>query len=115
VALGPNGGAAVERFGRESRDQRPRSRPGELCCDIDDFSLQAKVRIAADDRDGLERLCRYVTRLILVSLAAGTMIHAVTLERDCNHGKLNDVREPTRIFDPRPEHARQRLNSQRSR
>jgi len=33
-----------------------------LCCDADGFSLHAKVRIAADDRDGLERLCRYVTR-----------------------------------------------------
>jgi len=44
-------------------DQRPRSRPGELCCGVDRFSLDAKVRIAADDRDGLELVCRYVTRL----------------------------------------------------
>jgi len=62
VALGPNSGAAVERFGLESGDQRPRCRPGELCCDVDGFSLQAEVRIAADDREGLERVCRCVTR-----------------------------------------------------
>jgi len=62
VAIGPNSGAAVERFGRESVDQRPRSRPGESCCDVDGFSLQAKVRIEAADREGLERVCRYATR-----------------------------------------------------
>jgi len=29
---------------------------------IDDFSLHAKVRTQAADRERLERLCRYVTR-----------------------------------------------------
>jgi len=82
VALGPNSGAAVERFGRESVDQRPRSRPGESCCDVDGFSLQAKVRIEAADREGLERVCRYVTRapihLERLSLApAGKWIYAL--------------------------------------
>ena len=39
-------------------------------------------------------------------LAAGTMINAVTLERVRNHAKLNGVREPIRVYDPRPEGAR---------
>jgi len=82
VALGPNSGAAVERFGRGNGDQRPRSMPGELCCDVDGFSLQAKVRIEADDREGLERVCRYVTRppirLESLSLAPdGKVIYAM--------------------------------------
>jgi hypothetical protein len=62
VALGPQSGRAVERLGRRQVDARPRFVPGELCCDIEHFSLHAKVRIAAHDRDGLERLCRYVAR-----------------------------------------------------
>ena len=35
---------------------RPLFLPGELCCDIEGFSLHAKVEIEARDRDGLERL-----------------------------------------------------------
>ena len=62
VALGPKRGSAVERLGHRQGDARPRFIPGELCCDIDYFSLHAKVRIAAHDREGLERLCRYVAR-----------------------------------------------------
>ena len=62
VALGPQSGRAVERLGRRQEDVRPRFIPGELCCDIEHFSLHAKVRIGAHDRDGLERLCRYVAR-----------------------------------------------------
>ena len=33
-----------------------------LCADIDGFSLHAAVRCGADDRQGLEQLCRYITR-----------------------------------------------------
>jgi hypothetical protein len=33
--------------------------PGELCCDVEQFSLHAKVRIEAADREGLQRLCPY--------------------------------------------------------
>ena len=32
-----------------------------LCADIDGFSLHAAVRCAADDRQALEQLCRYIT------------------------------------------------------
>jgi hypothetical protein len=61
VAIGEESSASVERLGRR-RDARPFFLPGELCCDIDGFSLHAKVEIAAHDRDGLERLCRYLAR-----------------------------------------------------
>jgi len=61
VALGPNRGAAVTRLRRPS-ETRPRYIPGLLCCDLDGFSLHARVEIGADERERLERLCRYVAR-----------------------------------------------------
>ena len=38
-----------------------------LCADINGFSLHAAVRCAADDRQALEQLCRYITRPALVN------------------------------------------------
>ena len=38
-----------------------------LCADIAGFSLHAAVRCAADDRQALEQLCRYITRLALAN------------------------------------------------
>jgi hypothetical protein len=38
-----------------------------LCADINGFSLQAALRCAADDRDALEQLCRYITRPALAN------------------------------------------------
>ena len=36
--------------------------PGSLCAEVDGFSLHAGVLVAADDREPLEHLCRYVAR-----------------------------------------------------
>ena len=84
VALGRKSGAAVERIGRRGRAERPLFVPGELCCDIERFSLHAKVLIAGADREGLERLCRYIARPPIkverLSLDAdGRMIYAPPL------------------------------------
>jgi hypothetical protein len=38
-----------------------------LCADINGFSLHAAVRCAADDRQALEQLCRYITRPALAN------------------------------------------------
>jgi hypothetical protein len=38
-----------------------------LCAGIDGFSLHAAVRCAADDRQALEQLCRYITRPALAN------------------------------------------------
>jgi len=38
-----------------------------LCADIDGFSLHAAVRCAADDRQALKQLCRYITRPALAN------------------------------------------------
>jgi hypothetical protein len=36
--------------------------PGALCSAVDGFTLHARTVIAGDDRDALERLCRYTAR-----------------------------------------------------
>lgn len=38
-----------------------------LCADIDSFNLHAGVRCCADDRQTLERFCRYITRPALAN------------------------------------------------
>ena len=38
-----------------------------LCADEQGFSLHAAVRCAADDRQALEQLCRYITRPALAN------------------------------------------------
>jgi hypothetical protein len=38
-----------------------------LCADFDGFSLHAAVRCGADERQALEQLCRYITRLTLAN------------------------------------------------
>ena len=40
-----------------------------LCANIDGFSLHAAVRCGADDRQGLEQMCRFITRPALASRA----------------------------------------------
>lgn len=61
VALGPESGQLLTRRVRQ-RDRRPHFLPGELCCDLEGFSLHAKVAIEGHDRAGLERLCRTIAR-----------------------------------------------------
>ena len=38
-----------------------------LCADVQGFSLHAAVPCAADDRQALEQLCRYITRPALAN------------------------------------------------
>jgi hypothetical protein len=56
--------AGVRRASRARSDPKsePTFLPGELCADWEGFSLHAKVRVEADDRVRLERLCRYIAR-----------------------------------------------------
>jgi hypothetical protein len=39
-----------------------RTRPAKLCAEAHGFSLHAGVRCEANDRQGIEQLCRYITR-----------------------------------------------------
>jgi hypothetical protein len=65
IAFGPRAGQKVMTVqGAMPRDTDFKK---TLCADIDGFSLHAAVRCSADDRQGLEQLCRYITRPALAN------------------------------------------------
>ena len=64
------GERAGQRLRRVLRDPATGVRTAPLCFAARGFSLHAATRIAAEDRLGLERLCRYVAR---PALAAGRL------------------------------------------
>ena len=59
LATGPRAGRRVRRL---LSDPSAGQRSGRLCFSARGFSLHAATRIEAEDRLGLERLCRYVLR-----------------------------------------------------
>ena len=65
IAFGPRAGQKVLTV----QGAMPREKDFKqiLCADIDGFSLHAAVRCAADDRQALEQLCRYITRPALAN------------------------------------------------
>jgi len=60
-STGAHAGAPVLQIGRDPKAPWVTSR-GQLQAHLDGFDLHAGVAIAADDREGLERLCRYELR-----------------------------------------------------
>ena len=65
IAFGPRAGQKVLTLqGAMPRDADFKQ---NLCADIDGFSLRAAVRCAADERQALEQLCRYITRPALAN------------------------------------------------
>ena len=61
VALGPRAGARVQRLGDE-RDTAAVTSRGTRQAHLEGFDLHANVWVSANDRAGVERLCRYVSR-----------------------------------------------------
>ncbi len=61
VALGERAGQAFTRLGTRAV-REVAFVPGELCAQIDGFSLHARVRVPPGDRGRLEHLCRHVAR-----------------------------------------------------
>jgi Putative transposase len=61
VALGPRAGARVRRLG-DARDTAAVTSRGPRQAHLEGFDLHANVWVSANDRAGLERLCRYVLR-----------------------------------------------------
>ncbi|MBS0445725.1 MAG: transposase [Proteobacteria bacterium] len=60
IAFGPRAGQKVLKLQGGAPQEQEFER--ELCADMQGFSLHAAVRCETDDRQGLERLCRYITR-----------------------------------------------------
>ena len=68
IAFGPRAGQKVLTLqGGLQGMPRDADFKQHLCADIDGFSLHAAVRCAADDRQALEQLCRYITRSALAN------------------------------------------------
>jgi len=65
IAFGPRAGQKVLTL--QGAMPRETEFKQTLCADIDGFSLHAAVRCAADDRQALEQLCRYITRPALAN------------------------------------------------
>src|SRR5438552_6524865 len=61
IALGPRAGARVLQLGREPDAPWVTSR-GPCQAHLGGFDLHANITVGADDRAGVERLCRYVLR-----------------------------------------------------
>ena len=66
IALGPDAGRPVSRLRDPAVESRPGAQPAQnpdaLVTDAHGFSLHAATRIAANDRERLEALVRYVSR-----------------------------------------------------
>lgn len=77
IAFGPRAGQKVLTV--QGAMPRQTEFKQTLCADINGFSLHAAARCAADDRDALEQLCRYIARPALANErvqtnAAGQMV-----------------------------------------
>lgn len=60
VATGSRKGLPVRRL-RTGQTPTPRLL-GRTCAEVEGFNVHANVRVAANDRVGLEALCRYIAR-----------------------------------------------------
>ena len=110
IAQGPRAGQKVLRL--QLAPRHPGSRESSaLCANAHGFSLHAGVRCAADDRKGLEQLCRYITRPAIsherlsVNRAGQVVLKLKTAWRD---GTSHHVMEPMEFMQrlaalmPRP-------------
>ena len=61
VALGPQAGARVARYGNPPEDAPPVTR-GPCHANAGGFDLHAGIVVRAGERERLERLCRYTLR-----------------------------------------------------
>jgi hypothetical protein len=61
VVTGPRRGCRVLRMGGTGADAEA-AILGKRCAEVAGFNVHANVRVGANDRDGLEHLCRYLAR-----------------------------------------------------
>jgi hypothetical protein len=111
VALGARAGARVRRLGQEG-DAEAATSCGPRQAHLDGFDLHASVWVAANDRAGLERLCRYVLRPPFAQerlRRRGDGRVALELNRAWHDGTRELVFEPLEFLErlaamtPRPE------------
>jgi Putative transposase/Transposase zinc-binding domain len=110
VALGPRAGARVLQIGREPNAPWVTSR-GPRQAHLEGFDLHANLAVPADDRQALERLCRYVLRPPVAQdrlelTSDGRVL--VTLKGEWSDGTTHLLFEPVELLEklaaltPRP-------------
>jgi hypothetical protein len=109
VATGPRRGHPIRRL---RAGESPRARAiGRCCADVEGFNVHAAVRIAANDREGLETLCRYIARPPLSDERLAALVDgnlSVRLKRPWSDGTTHLVFSPGELIDkllpliPRP-------------
>ena len=111
IAQGPRAGQKVLSLQLAPRHLGRGGESTALCANAHGFSLHAGVRMAADDRRGLEQLCRYITRPAIanerlsVNRAGQVVLKLKTAWRD---GTSHHVMEPMEFMQrlaalvPRP-------------
>ena len=110
IALGPRAGARVFQIGREPDGPWVTSR-GPCQAHLEGFDLHANITVAADDRAGVERLCRYVLRPPVaqerLSITPDGLV-LVTLKSEWHDGTSHLVFTPVELLEklaaltPRP-------------
>src|SRR6266566_5050122 len=110
IALGPRAGARVFQLGREPDAPWVTSR-GPCQAHLGGFDLHANITVGADDRAGVERLCRYVLRPPVaqerLSLTPDGLV-LVTLKSEWHDGTTHLLFTPVELLEklaaltPRP-------------
>jgi len=98
VAMGAEAGQRIARIGNSALAVDPIVLESSRCANLAGFSLHAGVAVAATDRKGLERLCRYMARPALASerierLADGRILYRM-------HHRWRDGTSAV-VFEPR--------------
>ena len=88
--------------GRGKRSPAQRTR--ELCANAHDFSVHAGVHCAANDRQGIEQLCRYITRPAIanerlsINRDGNVVLKLKTAWRNKSKGPTSNFRQQIRRF-----------------
>ena len=110
IALGPRAGARVLQIGRQLGAPWVTSR-GPCQAHLEGFDVHANITVTADDRAGVERLCRYVLRPPVaqerLSLTPDGLV-VVTLKAEWHDGTTHLLFTPVELLEklaaltPRP-------------
>ncbi len=109
---GPSAALTALRLARPAHDERVLEAVAEAVVRPDDLASSAAILelLLAELRPSMVLAAPIEVADGRPLLAAGTRINSVTMERLRNHALLNGIREPIRVYDPRPNVARKALN-----
>ena len=102
ISTGPHAGQRVLTGGIQIDDRYREALTGPRSANVAGFSLHANVAIAASDRPGLERLCRYTARPPLATerLSSGSDGRLTyRLKRPWSNGTTHIILEPLELVE----------------